>query len=67
MLGLYFLRYSEPGREDGLVDGGAAAVAGAAEPCSRSLAGVGGRRDGVSLCREAVVDISAKLSGASGT
>lgn len=56
MFGLYFLRYSDPEREGGFVDGGAA-VAGAAEPCSRSLPGAGGRRNGESLWGEAVVAI----------
>ena len=32
-------------------------MAGAAEPCSRSFAGVWGGLEGVSLRREAVVDI----------
>ena len=41
---------------------GAAAAGGAVEPCSRSLAGVGGRREGVSLWKEAVVDISRRLA-----
>ena len=69
MFGLYFLRYSDPGRDDGLVDGGAAAVPGAAEPSSRSLAGVGGRRGrGVAVegCCRRHVDVGILESTGSG-
>lgn len=51
------MRYSDAGRDEGFVDG-AAAVAGAGEPYSRSFAGVGRRREGVSLWSDVVADMS---------
>ena len=51
------------GRDEGPVEGAAAVGLEAGRPYSRSLAGVGGRWDGVSLWREAVVDILREVVG----